>query len=172
MEWIIEIDKHENTPLPFPDHIFILDPTALPWDRKKRTDSILTVDAHLPTADYRVKSHPTAVLIERKKDILELATNCLSRDGRRKFAGECRRLKCECRWPVLLIEGSIGTLLARARRYLDYDPWLVVDAFQRLCLENGVRILWEPGSSPPQRRLVGEQAAHLLVNGAITYGTS
>jgi ERCC4-type nuclease len=168
MHHTILVDKREKRwRLGFPDHLVLLSPTTLPTRRQALTCRLSWEFAHLDTGDYLLADAPTAVIIEKKRDLGELVANCLTREGRRKFTDECRRLSTQCRHPVLLIEGTM-THLINAARHLSCDPWLVVDAYQRLCLEHSIETIYMPSNSAAQRRVVGETAARLLINGALT----
>jgi len=171
-EWLIHQDKRENIPFIFPDHVVILSPTSLPAKRVAETHTIRWQRAHLPTGDYLLPSHPRCIIIERKRDLAELVSNCLTNNGRRKFADECKRLRDECQHPVLFVEGTLAHLLRTARSVLSCDPWLVVDAYQRLCFEYGIETFHVPCNSAAQRREAGELAAHILINGALTWPQS
>jgi hypothetical protein len=108
-------------------------------------------------------------LIERKKHLPELFANLLTPTGRERFVKACDRLRSECSHPILILEGTIGHLVRTARSQLDVDPWLVVDALHRICIERRIQILYLPAATPEQRRSVGEEIARLLINGAITH---
>ena len=170
MNYIILVDNREKIPLLFPSHIVMLCRNCVPHARKARTIQVTTEPAHLKTGDYALQGNLARILVERKRDFSELARNCLTLDGRRKFSDECKRLANECDHPVLLVEGSIPQLLRTYRPYTNESPWLAVDAYQRLCLEWGIETVYLPSSSTAQRRVVGEFIAHLLINGAHTHG--
>ena len=165
--YTIQQDTREKTPLIFPSHTLLLCPKYLPTDRITTSVRIHIEETTLPTGDYRLKDAPTSVIIERKKHLSEVARNCLTKLGRRRFAAECVRLRCECNRPYFLLEGSVASLLRDYIPIKDESPWLAYDALERLALEYGVSMLYLPSSSTTQRRVVGEQMAHLLINGAI-----
>lgn len=167
-DFTILIDKREKTPLLFPDHVTILSPHALPHLRKSLLIRLHWEEAHLKTADYGPKGFLRRILVERKKHFTELARNCLTREGRRKFTDECQRLRDECDHPYLLVEGTVPHLLRTYAPISDESPWLAVDAYLRLCLEYGIGTIYLPSTSRPQRLQVGEYVAHLLINGAMT----
>ena len=167
-KYIIEQDTREKTPLIFPSHIILLCPKYLPEARVATNCRIIVEELTLPTGDYRAKADPTGIIIERKKHLSEVARNVLTKLGRRRFVAECVRLNCECNRPYFLLEGSMAELLRSYSPIKDESPWLAYDALERLALEHGVTMLYLPSSSVTQRRVVGEQIAHLLVNGAIT----
>jgi len=170
VNYVILVDKREKIPLLFPDHIVMLCHNCQPHARKARTIPIHVEPCHLKTGDYALNGNMTRILVERKRDFSELARNCLTLDGRRKFSDECKRLFNECDHPVLLVEGSIPQLLRSYRPYTNESPWLAVDAYQRLCLEWRIETVYLSSSSVAQRRVVGEYVAHLLINGAHTNG--
>ena len=166
--WTIFQDDREKTPLIFPADIVMLDDTHLPCARKTCTVSLTVVKKRLQTGDYALKDFESRVLVERKKHLLELASNLLTPSGRERFVSACDRLRLECSHPILILEGSVAHLVRTARSQLDYDPWLVVDALHRICLERRIQILYLPAATPEQRKSVGEEVARLLINGAIT----
>ena len=167
-KYIIEQDTREKTPLIFPSHITLLCPKYLPEARVAVNCRIIVEEKTLPTGDYRAKADPTGIIIERKKHLSEVARNVLTKLGRRRFADECTRLSCECDRPYFLLEGSMAELLRSYSPIKDESPWLAYDALERLALEHGVSMLYLPSTSTAQRRVVGEQIAHLLVNGVVT----
>lgn len=166
--WTIIQDDREKTPLLFPANMVMLDDAHVPCDRRTCTISLTVVKKRLQTGDYALEGFQSKVLIERKKHLMELGGNLLTPTGRARFIAACDRLRSECSTPILILEGTVAHLVATARNQLDYDPWLVVDALHRVCLERGIQVLYLPASTPHQRRSVGEEVARLLINGAIT----
>ncbi len=167
--WTILQDDREKTPLLFPANLVMLDDAHLPCDRRSCTISLSVSKKRLATGDYALEGHESRVLIERKKDLPELFSNLLTPSGRERFVKACDRLRSECAQPILILEGTVGHLVRTARPRLDVDPWLVVDALHRICLERRIQILYLPAATPEQRRSVGEEVARLLINGAITH---
>lgn len=167
--WTILQDDREKTPLLFPSNMVMLDDAHVPCDRRSCTVSLTVVKKRLPTGDYALKDFESRVLIERKKHLPELFANLLTPTGRERFVKACDRLRSECTHPILILEGTIGHLVRTARAQLDVDPWLVVDALHRICLERRIQILYLPAATPEQRRSVGEEVARLLINGALTH---
>lgn len=166
--WTIIQDDREKTPLLFPAHMVMLDDAHIPCDRRSCTVAITTIKKRMTTGDYALEGHESKVLIERKKHLPELFTNLLTLTGRKRFVLACDRLRSECTHPILILEGTISHLVRTARPTLDVDPWLVVDALHRICLERHIQILYLPSTTPDQRRSVGEEVARLLINGALT----
>lgn len=149
----------------FPQHLILQSPSV--FDRPAPvTCPLRIVVREIPTGDYYLDGYRHRMIVERKGSFDELATNCFTTTGRRRFLAECARLLAETAHPVLLIEGTVPDLISRWRG--SDSPWLVVDAFQRLCLEHRISIRYIPVSTPAQRRVAGEEVAHLLVNGALT----
>lgn len=166
--WTILQDDREKTPLLFPANMVMLDDAHVPCDRRSCTVSLTVTKKRLQTGDYALEGFESRVLIERKKHLPELFANLLTPTGRERFVKACDRLRSECRHPILILEGTIGHLVRTARAQLDVDPWLVVDALHRICLERRIQILYLPAATPEQRKSVGEEVARLLINGAIT----
>lgn len=167
--WTIFQDDREKTPLLFPANMVMLDDAHPPVDRRSCTVSLTVVKKRLPTGDYALKDFESRVLIERKKHLPELFSNLLTPSGRQRFVAACDRLRSECTHPILILEGTIGHLVRTARPTLDVDPWLVVDALHRICLERRIQVLYLPSATPEQRRSVGEEVARLMINGALTH---
>ena len=167
--WTIIQDDREKTPLLFPANMVMLDDAHLPCDRRSCTVSLTVTKKRLQTGDYALEGFESRVLIERKKHLPELFANLLTPTGRERFVKAADRLRSECAHPILILEGTIGHLVRTARAQLDVDPWLVVDALHRICLERRIQILYLPAATPEQRRSVGEEVARLLINGALTH---
>lgn len=167
MHWTIDVDTREKKPrlrpIPTPQSIFLLDPKALPTKRVGVAHTLSFNRIRMPTADYGVRGYHGLCLVERKGRLSELARNVLTREGRRKFIAECERLRASCKRPVLLIEGSLSTHLQD--RKFGCDPWLAVDAYQRICVEYGIEIV----HAPLPTLTVGEYIARLLINTVITF---
>ena len=147
----------------------MLDPKFPPCECRTITVQLTIKKARLKTGDYLLLGHESKVMIERKKDLPELFTNLLTTAGRTRFVAACDRLRSECTYPILILEGTIHQLIRSAKTYLKVDPWLVVDALHRICLERHIQILYLPSTTPDHRRSVGEEVARLLINGAITH---
>jgi ERCC4-type nuclease len=162
-------DDREKTPLLFPAHLVMLDTAYPPTEKRTATVALTVVKKRLTTGDYALDGFESKTLIERKKDLPELYNNLLTPAGRERFVKACSRLRSSCANPILLLEGTVGHLVRTAKARLEVDPWLVVDALQRICLENHIQILYLPAATPVQRRAVGEEVARLLINGAITH---
>ncbi len=167
--WTILQDDREKTPLLFPAHLVMLDPASVPVDRRSVTVALTVTKKRLATGDYALLGHESRVLVERKKDLPELFNNLLTTAGRDRFVKACDRLRSECAHPILILEGTVGHLVRTAKAKLPVDPWLVVDALHRICLERRIQILYLPSATADQRRSVGEEIARLMINGAITH---
>jgi len=168
-EYTIEVDQQEKRgwTLLFPENLQVLDPAHLPTKKRTRTVKLNVERTHLPTADYRLKEAPRGVLIERKGSLQEVATNCLTTVGRRRFAAECQRLRAECDAPFVLLEGSHPDLLRPTS--FNKTPELALDALLRLLWEWGIQMLVLPRNTEPQRRALGVWVAHLLITGDVAH---
>jgi hypothetical protein len=168
-EITIVVDDREKKPLAFPSTIVFLDPSKMPTHKKQTTIRIHTEKARLNTADYLLKGDPTVGGIERKGSISEIAQNCLTNDGRRKFVDCLKRLRDEFSKPYLLFEGDIHKIQS-AKIHIPgppFNPGIAVDSLMRLTLEYDVPIYLMPCSTIAQRRATGEWAARLLINTAL-----
>ena len=165
-EVTIVVDDREKKPLAFPSTLIFLDPSKLPTHKKQTTLKINVEKARIKTADYLLKGDPTVGGIERKGSISEIAQNCLTTDGRRKFVDCLKRLKDNFKYPILLFEGEIHKVQS-ARIHIPgpkFNPGIAVDALMRLTLEYEVPIYLMPCTTIAQRRATGEWAARLLIN--------
>ena len=160
-------DDREKKPLLFPTALRILDPSQPPLKRRAATVGLVVEKGRYLTGDYLLKGHEHRMIVERKGHLDEVAGNCLTVSGRRKFVAECERLREACQRPVLLLEGTPRELAAR-RSYSKIDPDLARDALQRLCLEYGIEMVLLPNVGTSNRREVGKWIAALLVNSALT----
>lgn len=162
-KWTILVDTREQTPLPIPANLTMQDPA---WGGRMKLSTVRvdTVRTKLDEGDYALEGHRGLVLVERKASLREVAGNCLGRD-RDRFVSCLDRLRSACSHPTLMLEST--TL----RRGHEAREMAGLDSLQRLCLERGISLLIMPVSTQPQRRLVGEWIARLLINGALTDGT-
>ena len=146
------IDSREKKPLTFPAHMVVLDRKALPTAGRSRTVT-------MKTGDYRLVGGSSA--IERKGSFEEIAGNCLTLDGRRRFMDCCRRLRGECKTACLLFEGAIGGFEVRAGLP---HPGVATDALLDIIGEHGLPLMLLPLSTTGQRRAAGEWALRWLLS--------
>lgn len=166
--WTIEIDNREKKPLPFPKVIDLWDPRTRPPRASLMRAAIQTQSVTLETADYRLAAFPQLCVIERKGHLQELYSNLVPRKGRTLFIDELKRLRDQCRYPYVLLEGTPHGLMTDNRRTSPhYDPNLVRDLLLEATLLHGVQILILPSSTPSQRRALAEWVAALLIRPAI-----
>lgn len=121
----------------------------------------------MKTGDYALQGHEDLVLIERKGGLREVAGNCLTKDGRRRFISQVDRLKEQAKMPYLMLEGTPSSLQKPVTNVP--KPFLALDALQRILLERSVPLLLLPANTIAARRAMGEWVARLLINGAITH---
>ena len=165
-EIVILVDDREKKPLLFPSTIVMLNPHQPPTSKKQVTVRIAAQKCRLETADYLIQGDDSVGGIERKGSISEIAQNCLTKDGRRKFLDCLKRLKDNFKYPILLFEGEIHKVQS-ARIHIPgpkFNPGIAVDALMRLTLEYEVPIYLMPCTTIAQRRATGEWAARLLIN--------
>ena len=153
------IDAREKKPLTFPAHMVVLDRKALPTAGKSRTVTVRTQSETMKTGDYRLVGGKSA--IERKGSFEEIANNCLTTDGRRRFMDCCRRLRDECHTACLLFEGAIGGFEVRAGLP---HPGVATDALLDIIGEHGLPLMLLPLSTVGQRRAAGEWALRWLLS--------
>lgn len=164
-ELTIVVDSREKKPLPFPEHLPSLRSDLPALSRSSRTYHLKIEKATLKTGDYLLKGHEAGCLIERKGSLAEVAGNCLTPDGRRKFVAAMDRLKDSCLYPYLLLEGNILETMNPTKDLP--DPWNAVDSLHRILLERNIGLILLPNTSMSARRAVAEWAARLLVNAAL-----
>lgn len=160
-------DSREKVPLLFPNSISLLPPTWNIQQSPSSRQALLTVEKiTLTTGDYALKGFESVCLVERKGAVSEVCKNCLTREGRRKFASACQRLSLACSFPVLLLEGDIPS-------YCDADPRTQtppgagLDALLRMVADYGLHLLTIPRTTSAGRYTVGEWVARLLINTAL-----
>lgn len=125
------------------------------------------VEFPLTTGDYALQGYEDQVLVERKGGLREVAGNCLTVEGRRRFISQVDRLKAQAKHPYLMLEGSPTELQKPVANVP--KPFLALDAIQRILLERGVPLLLLPSTTITARRAMGEWVARLLINGALTH---
>lgn len=160
-------DDREKKPLIFPSHLICADEnlrqcTVRLTTKKERLDA---AHPELAKADYYIRGHPHAVVIERKGSIAEVATNTLVPRRRRNFIDELAYLADHCSRPVLLFEGTARSLLATSRHCP--NPEVACDALLDLLLRYRIGFLLLPNGSSACRRATGELAARLLIRGTL-----
>lgn len=163
-EYTIITDTREQTPLPFPSHLPLLDPSRPPSSRTSLTVKLGGRTQKLDAGDYALAGYEEICLIERKGSLRELAKNCLTPD-RTRFVAALDRLRASCLRPYLLVEGSLADM--------SQDPgipdwWVALDSLQRLLIERNISMILLPNKGTIQRRMIGEWVARVLVNNAIS----
>lgn len=152
------IDSREKKPLAFPAHLVVLDRSRPSTAGKSLTLTVRTQSQTLKTGDYRLVGGTSA--IERKGSFEEIAGNCLTVDGRRRFADCCRRLRDDCKTACLLFEGWIRDF--EVRPGLSH-PGVATDALLDIIGEHGLPLMLLPLSTVGQRRAAGEWALRWLL---------
>jgi len=153
------IDSREKKPLTFPAHLVVLDRSRLPTAGRSRTLTVRTQTQTLKTGDYRLVGGSSA--IERKGSFEEIAGNCLTVDGYRRFTDCCKRLRDECRTACLLFEGQVGAFEVRAGLP---HPGVAADALLDIIGVFGLPLILMPLSTTGQRRAAGEWALRWLIS--------
>ena len=159
MEVTVLIDNREKKPLSFPTHLVVLDRKALPTSGKSRTVVVRTQPQTLKTGDYRLVGGTSA--IERKGSFAEIANNCLTTDGRRRFLECCRRLRDECRTACILFEGQVGGFEVQAGLP---HPGVAADSLLDIMGEYGLPLMLLPLTTIGQRRAAGEWSLRWLLS--------
>lgn len=165
---IIRDTREAKNALLFPAHIDTLDPNRVASRDTFQRVHLTTVDEclnanhpELHYADYYIQGFPTKGVIEAKGSLDEIANNCLTLVGRRRFTAELDYLKDRCQFPILLLRGSIRAYLKATR--LTTHPGVALSSLTKLCLERGIWLHLIPFDTLSARHACGEWAAHLLV---------
>lgn len=165
-------DTQEKLPLLFPKTLTILPPDLKPRPSSARTVAIELVKERLDdfhpeckNADYYVRGHPGKVVLERKKDINEIAQNVLNPRRRSRFIRELKYLHDTCCRPILLAEGTPQSLLIKSA-YCEY-PEVACDALLSLLLKYRIELWMMPATTVAHRRAMGEFAARIMIQGAL-----
>lgn len=169
-EYTIVRDSREKRPLLFPDHLVVTG-VGGGLETIHLLESIERLDPDHPeveAADYYLKGYPSAVIVERKHNIDELATNVLNPSRRARFIRELDYLQSRCRYPILLCEGGSRSLLIPDRP--DCPAISALDGLLDLLLDRGISLWVEKADSPTGRRSLGELVARTLIRGAHRYG--
>lgn len=153
------IDSREKKPLTFPAHLVVLDRARLPTAGRSRTITVRTQSQTMKTGDYRLVGGSSA--IERKGSFEEIAGNCLTVDGRRRFIDCCRRLRAECSDACLLFEGQVGAFEVRGGLP---HPGVATDALLDIIGVFGLPLILMPLNTVAQRRAAGEWALRWLIS--------
>lgn len=152
------MDDREKKPLSFPSHIVCLDRSRSPTDQRTIVREVQVIPQTLVTGDYMISNR---AVVERKGALTEVAKNCLTSDGRRRFVAACDRLS---QFPrrLLLLEGSLSPF---PQPVGDKEhPGLACDALLDIIGERGIDLMVLPVSTPAQRRGAGEWALRWLLS--------
>ena len=161
----ILVDTREKKPLRFPSFMPML---RSPLVGDTTTVQIHTIKQKLDTADYVLQGFEHLTGIERKGSIREVANNCLTFD-RDRLRRCLDRMRKEFRYPILLLEGTVKTLLSDRRVH---KPYRALDALHRLLAEYRIPLLMLPSASHSNRQIMGETVARILINNAIVAGSN
>jgi len=144
------VDTREQRPLMFPATLSLFGrPTALQSKRRK-----------LATGDYALVGAEQIALIERKAGVRELQKNLLTRDKRRTRRA-LDRLAAEAKYPILLLESNVQSLLLPTKHVPEPGP--VLQHLFNECAQRGIAVvLVGECKFPTKRRLVGELAVRLM----------
>lgn len=127
------------------------------FDRK----SIEVIREALPIGDYMIEGQPR-LIVDRKHDLRELATNLLSRD-RARFYREVRRARAAgVRLVILCEEAGIGTyrdVVSWQTEYGKVSGKALADAIYRLEVAYGVQTFF------CDRRSTGKRILEILTEG-------
>lgn len=180
-------DDREKTPLKFPETITVLRTPESPLPHLERTRLLIRAHQHrLEAADYVAAAlcedgEPTpapfvvytsadrphsALIVERKASLAELAKNCLTRRGRDNFAHLLNRMTA---WelPVLLIECPPSSMRLRAGNggcvtsAAPGDCW-EIDALLPMLLPRRISLQYFHASTPAQRAEVAVWVARMM----------
>jgi len=141
------VDSREQKPLLFPKIMVV----------GGRGRQIITETVKLAAGDYMLDTRGLVrgVIVERKASISEIFNNMLDPKDRGRQKRAFDKLVTACDYPILLVEGTVGSL-SRVTKYAP-DPALALDALLRETMVRGIH-LWFVGECgmPAKRRQVGE----------------
>lgn len=173
-EYTVVVDNRENKELLgpkvlFPEHLVFLRPDLIRDDPSTQVVAIRFEYGTLPTGDYLLKGHESLTIGERKGHLHEVAANCLTPNGRRKFVACCQRLRDECEHPILLLEGTPYGLLKEqvCIHCKQMDAGVAADALMRLCREYGIELVLVSNDTPNHRRAAGEWLVRRMINNTL-----
>lgn len=158
-EWVVKVDEREKQPLPLPERLSVLDRSHLPTLKRTRSVRILTKSTRLLTGDYQLEGFEHRVIVERKKNLREIANNCLAHRGRARFIDELQRLRNECSRPLLFFEDVPDSRP-------NPDASAARDALLDLLLKYRVGWCMMPARTLRQRQVAGEWVTAMLIAGA------
>ena len=154
------VDSREKQPWPFPVHFARYDHAL----GQRVLHEISTKKAELEFGDYILEEAPRGCVIERKKNLRELLTNCTNPRRRANFVTELERLRERCAHPVLVLEGDLHDLSTGPGS--ETEKISARDAFLGLMMEYGIPWVTVRSRTRDQRRSTGMWALALLLAGA------
>jgi ERCC4-type nuclease len=164
--WTIIVDTREKRPLPFPDHLVVMDHRSPADDPKLTTVSLNLKHDTLRTGDYVLEGFEKAGVIERKKDLLELNGNLCSGTGRVRFLKELDRFK-DFASPAILLE--VSAPVKAPSNFQNFKPSAVRDMLLMVCVSRNIPLMTFNATSSSGRRMSAEWAASFLIQAAIRF---
>jgi ERCC4-type nuclease len=153
----VDIDNREKDLLPFPDTV-----VWSPVPFRREIVQIETVVTQLPFGDYRLTKHPKLVVVERKKNLGELATNILTKDKVR-FRKAWHRFVTGCEYPVLLIEQSFGQMKLPPRLGKINAEEVMAELFQLVFSTPNLVTIWAH-STKLNRKVVAANLIRMMLS--------
>lgn len=164
--WTILIDEREKKPLPFPDHLSVMDHGSSASNPRLTTVMLRTKKATLKTGDYVLEGHESAGCIERKQHLVELHGNLCTTEGRTRFLKELDRFR-EYSHPCIVLE-SPSPDKRHPHPDVKYSPTAVRDMLLMVCVSRKIPLLTFTCTTDSQRRLCAEWTASFLIQAAIS----
>lgn len=168
--YTILIDDREKKPLVFPHYMVMQNPSHPTMHSCKTTVTIATETTRLQTADYVLKEHPRCGVVERKGHLSEVANNIFFPPRRRLFLAELTRLEEKFASPLLMLEGSIRTMLNsnhRVGKSSKVSGGIIMDCLMRCLSKHNIPLVIIPNTSLSARQAMGEYVARFLINTAL-----
>jgi len=132
----VQVDNREKYPLVFPQTIRLEDPER---PRQMNLWQVVTERITLHEGDYRLASHPSACIVERKASVLELNKNLMNPADLVRSSSAFARLTKACEHPVLLIEASPSEMFTN-NQIVDQD--ILAHRLMRLVDYYKLQLLW------------------------------
>ena len=157
MNLLLLVDTREQNPLLFPKTVTYHESGTI------RRASVVVQKSKLSYGDYALENFRSACVIERKGSIMEVTSNCLTKD-RARFEAALTRLATSCSHPVLFFEGDTRSLLRGTTRSDAAE--FATDCLLQLLLQHKVQLLCCKTASFDDRRLAGELVLRTLLAGS------
>lgn len=170
-QWVILQDTRENKPLPFPEHLVVLDPDKPPQKCVSTTVKLVIKRSDLQTGDYQLEGWEKSMVVETKRGLREVAGNVFDPVRRQRLISEFARIAGGgFKRAALVWEGTLVDLSQNSLHHPHYG--MIHDGLQRMLAEHlpHAHLLICPNTTLNHRRATSEWVARMLINAALTDG--